>query len=69
MKRATLWIIGRYQRDLSPGLGAHCRYHPTCSQYAHDAVERHGSIRGLWLAARRVLRCHPYAAGGYDPVP
>jgi putative membrane protein insertion efficiency factor len=69
MTRAALWIIRRYQREVSPGLGAHCRYHPTCSQYAHDAVERHGSIRGLWLAARRVLRCHPYAAGGFDPVP
>jgi len=63
---ALLWI---YRRFISPALPAACRYYPSCSQYAEEALRRHGPITGLWLAARRLLRCHPYAAGGPDPVP
>jgi hypothetical protein len=50
-------------------LGSNCRFHPSCSQYALEAVQMHGAARGAWLAARRVCRCHPWNAGGYDPVP
>ena len=58
-----------YQRCISPLLPAACRYTPTCSQYAVEAIQRHGPIRGLWLAIRRILRCHPWGGSGYDPVP
>jgi putative membrane protein insertion efficiency factor len=58
-----------YQVSISPLLPASCRYHPSCSQYAIEALERHGAARGSWLAARRILRCNPFTAGGYDPVP
>jgi putative membrane protein insertion efficiency factor len=64
-----LWSIRGYQLALSPMLGAHCRFYPTCSCYAHTAIERFGIVRGVWLACRRLLRCHPFAEGGYDPVP
>jgi uncharacterized protein len=69
MKRALLLTIRLYQRLVSPLLLPACRYVPTCSEYAHDAVELHGSARGAMLAAWRLLRCHPLARGGYDPVP
>ena len=68
MKRLLLWLIRFYQRALSPHLPAACRYQPTCSQYAVEAVEKHGVLRGLLMAAWRILRCHPFAKGGYDPV-
>ncbi len=58
-----------YQRRLSPVTGVRCRYTPTCSQYALEAIERHGAARGAYLAARRVLRCHPWSRGGLDEVP
>lgn len=58
-----------YQVSLSPLLPASCRYHPSCSAYAVEALEKHGAIRGSWLAARRILRCNPFTAGGFDPVP
>jgi uncharacterized protein len=64
-----LWSIRGYQLALSPMLGAHCRFYPSCSCYAHTAIERFGIVRGVWLACRRLLRCHPFAEGGYDPVP
>lgn len=67
--RAALAAIGLYQRRVSPLLRARCIYVPTCSQYACQAIERYGLIRGGFLAARRILRCHPLHAGGYDPVP
>lgn len=62
-------LIRGYRRFLSPALGANCRYQPTCSAYALEAVERHGALQGSWLAARRIGRCHPWREGGYDPVP
>jgi putative membrane protein insertion efficiency factor len=63
---ALLWI---YRRFVSPALPAACRYYPSCSQYAEEAVRLHGPVVGPWLALKRLLRCHPYAAGGPDPVP
>jgi putative membrane protein insertion efficiency factor len=62
-------LIRCYQLGLSPLLGPACRYEPSCSQYALEAVERHGVVRGLWLGARRLGRCHPLGDHGYDPVP
>ncbi len=62
-------VLAAYQRLLSPLLGPHCRFHPTCSQYTREAVSEHGALRGLLLGALRVLRCQPFAVGGYDPVP
>ncbi|MBE7635415.1 membrane protein insertion efficiency factor YidD [Sneathiella sp. P13V-1] len=58
-----------YQYCISPYLPANCRYQPTCSAYAIEALQRHGPIKGLWLAARRIGRCHPWGGHGYDPVP
>jgi putative membrane protein insertion efficiency factor len=62
-------FLRAYRLLISPLYGQVCRYHPSCSAYALDAVREHGSVRGVWLAARRLGRCHPWAAGGYDPVP
>ena len=62
-------LIRLYQRFLSPLLGNNCRYHPTCSRYAYDALEVHGTLRGGWLALKRIGRCHPWHEGGFDPVP
>ena len=69
MKAALLWLIRLYQRYISPGLPRRCRFSPTCSQYALDAIERFGAIRGTLLAVWRILRCNPFCRGGYDPVP
>ena len=65
----VLLLIRSYQLVLSPMLPASCRYVPTCSAYAAEAVERYGAVRGGWMAARRIARCHPFRPGGYDPVP
>jgi len=66
---ATVLLVRAYQRLFSPLLGPCCRYAPSCSEYAVEALQTHGVLRGLALAAWRILRCHPLAAGGYDPVP
>lgn len=62
-------LIRGYQVTLSPFIGNQCRFHPTCSHYALDALARHGVMRGVWLTVRRLLRCHPFNPGGFDPVP
>ncbi len=62
-------LIRGYQLLLRPLLGANCRFYPSCSDYAREAVERHGALAGSWLAAKRLARCHPYHPGGCDPVP
>lgn len=69
MRGVLIYLIRGYQWLLSPLLGECCRYYPSCSQYAVEAIERHGCWRGGWLALRRLLRCHPWGPGGYDPVP
>ncbi len=69
VKQALTGAIRGYQLLLRPMLGPHCRFYPSCSDYAREAIERHGAARGSWLAAKRVCRCHPYHPGGYDPVP
>ncbi len=69
MKRVVLTAIRFYQRHISPTMLPSCRYLPTCSQYGYEAVQRYGLTRGGWLALRRLLRCHPFSAGGCDPVP
>ncbi len=67
-KFVTLQLLRGYKWAISPMLPAACRYVPTCSEYAMEAVERYGALRGGWMALGRVLRCHPFAGGGYDPV-
>ena len=69
MKQLLIGIIRFYKKYISPALPPACRFHPTCSVYAIQAIERHGPLKGLWLAIRRILRCHPGNPGGFDPVP
>ena len=69
MRWALITLVRGYQVVLSPLLPAACRYYPSCSAYAVEALERHGARRGAWLAAKRIARCHPFHPGGYDPVP
>lgn len=69
MKQILILFVRAYQVLLSPLLPAACRYHPTCSHYAIEALEKHGALRGGWLAMKRIARCHPFRAGGFDPVP
>ncbi|MEP6871609.1 MAG: membrane protein insertion efficiency factor YidD [Anaerolineaceae bacterium] len=64
-----LWLIRVYQGSVSRVLPASCRYEPTCSAYAREAIGRHGALRGMWLAVRRLARCTPWGGSGYDPVP
>ena len=68
-KRILLWLIRFYQRSISPRHPACCRFIPTCSQYALEAIQRYGALKGGYLALRRILRCNPFCKGGYDPVP
>jgi len=67
--RLLMLPISGYRRFVSPLLGARCRFAPSCSEYAYRALAEHGAARGLWLAAARIVRCHPFNPGGYDPVP
>lgn len=67
--RALRWLVRQYQRWLSPVIRPQCRFYPSCSAYAAGALLRHGAARGSWLAARRLIRCHPFHPGGVDPVP
>lgn len=69
MKHLLIGLLTLYRLFISPLYGQVCRYHPSCSAYALEAVREHDSIRGSWLAVRRLARCHPWAPGGYDPVP
>lgn len=62
-------LVRLYQVTLSPFLGRHCRFYPTCSHYAVEALQEHGAMRGSWLTLRRILRCHPFGGKGFDPVP
>ena len=67
--RLLLAVLAGYRRWISPLLGPRCRFAPSCSAYAAEAVAEHGAARGSWLAARRLVRCHPFHPGGFDPVP
>lgn len=69
MKRVLLALIRGYRLVLSPWWGNQCRFTPSCSEFALEAIARHGAMRGTWLAMRRVARCHPWSPGGFDPVP
>lgn len=69
LARLLMMLVRGYQVAISPLLPPSCRYSPTCSQYAIDALRRHGAAKGGWLALRRLGRCHPFRPGGYDPVP
>ena len=68
-RQLMIFAVRGYQVSISPLLPASCRYHPSCSSYAIEALEKHGAVRGGWMAAKRILRCNPFVAGGYDPVP
>ncbi len=69
VRRVLIGLVRVYQVGISPLMPPSCRYEPTCSQYAVEALERHGALRGSWLTLRRLLRCHPWGGHGYDPVP
>jgi putative membrane protein insertion efficiency factor len=69
LSQILLWMIRGYQLLLSPWFGSRCRFYPSCSCYTHTAIEQYGAVRGSWLGLRRLLRCHPFNEGGYDPVP
>ena len=64
-----IWLVKFYRFAISPWLDGNCRFQPTCSEYAIEALKTHGALRGGWLAARRISRCHPWGGSGYDPVP
>lgn len=69
MRSLTLAAIRFYQRAISPLLGSNCRYYPSCSNYTYQAIEKYGVAKGGWMGLRRILRCHPWSPGGFDPVP
>ena len=69
MRFVLKYLIRGYQLAISPFLGPRCRFYPSCSHYAIEAIETHGSLRGTWLTIKRISRCHPWHEGGFDPVP
>ena len=69
MGRFFIWLISIYQRLISPLVGPCCRFHPTCSEYAKEALESHGLVMGVWLTIKRLSKCHPLGGSGFDPVP
>lgn len=69
IQKIIIYLIKVYQVGISPYIGAHCRYTPTCSTYFIQAVEKYGALKGSFLGIKRILRCHPWHPGGYDPVP
>ncbi len=69
MQKILITLVRGYRYTVSPMLGDNCRFYPSCSAYAEEAIAKHGAVRGAWLAARRLSRCHPWHAGGPDPVP
>ena len=69
MSRFFIWLISIYQKLISPLVRPSCRFHPTCSEYAKEALECHGLIKGLWLTTKRLSKCHPLGEDGFDPVP
>jgi putative membrane protein insertion efficiency factor len=69
MKKSILFLIRGYRSVLSPFLGQHCRFHPSCSIYTYEAIEKYGLLKGMILGTKRLLRCHPFHPGGVDPVP
>lgn len=69
MKTLLIGLVKVYQKMISPLLGANCRYTPTCSQYAIEALQKYGPFKGSWLAFKRIMSCHPWGGHGYDPVP
>ncbi|MCX6576169.1 MAG: membrane protein insertion efficiency factor YidD [Candidatus Aminicenantes bacterium] len=69
MKRIVLFLIKAYKMLMSPLVGRHCRFAPTCSDYTYQAIEKFGILRGVYLGMRRILKCHPFHEGGFDPVP
>jgi len=68
MREVLILLLGGYKRFVSPLLPSACRFHPTCSEYMREAIVKHGALRGVYLGTRRLLRCHPFHAGGFDPV-
>jgi putative membrane protein insertion efficiency factor len=69
LSKPLIWIVRGYQLAISPLLPPSCRFYPSCSCYAIEALQRHGALKGAWLAVRRIARCHPWNPGGHDPVP
>jgi len=69
MKKATLFVLRQYKRFISPLLGKNCRFYPTCSVYAYQAIEKYGLAKGVFLGIKRLFKCHPFHEGGVDPVP
>lgn len=69
IKKVLLFLIRCYQVGISPLLGSHCRFLPTCSVYTYEAIAKHGALKGIFLGVKRILKCHPFHPGGHDPVP